>query len=280
MPTKKKKRTSLSMRLNDVMINYVHLIKPGTDLDGAPKYMLFATFPEDHPQVDDILSIVETVAETNGLDIDDDNFKHPLRSAKGSQDFESFSPSKQLEVGFLGINCKAPFDEDRENNGQPVLVDAKRNFITSSTEIYSGCTANLSLSFYPFSQTAEGVAVGLRGVQVTERGERLDGFVSDPDELFDEVDGFTSSKGFEQSDDSGDELEENSPEIETPPTKRRGRPKGSKNTTKATSRRRKADSDGEEEKTTSKRRTRSTTKSSTERRTTEVPDIFDEDDLI
>lgn len=295
MPAKKKsKKTSLTIRINDVKLNYVHLIKPDKDLDGNLKYMAFISFPEDHPQLDDILTIIETVAEVNGLDYEDDSFKNPLRCYKGYDSYPWLLPSKQLENGELGFSVKAPYDEDRENNGQPVLVDAKRNFISSTADIYSGCTANVSLSFYSFSATAEGVAVGLRGVQVTYKGERLDGFSADPDTMFDEVDGFVSERGFIQPDEL-DETEEEvapkrarksrakaKPQVETEEEVKPKRTRKSRAKAKPTNPVEVEDeADEVDEEVKPKRRTQKTAAAKTaSRKEPEVEDIFDEDDLI
>ena len=292
MPAKKK--TSLTIRINDVKLNYVHLIKPGKDLDGNLKYMAFLSFPEDHPQIDDILTTIETIADANGLDYEDDSFKNPLRSYKGYDSYPWLLPSKQLEVGELGLSVKAPYDEDRENNGQPVLVDAKRNFINTTADIYSGCVANVSLSFYPFSGTAEGVAVGLRGVQVTYKGERLDGVNNDPDTMFEEVEGFVSERGFVQPNESNETEEEIKPKrtrksrtktktpVEPEEEIKPKRTRKSRTKTKPTNPiEMEEEKEEEEEEVKPKRRTRKTAAAKNpSRKETEIEDIFDEDDLI
>jgi hypothetical protein len=59
---------------------------------------------------------------------------------------------------------------------KPGLVDADGNEILDPSEIYSGCTARLSLNLYPYSALGNvGIGIGLNNVMKISDGKRLTG---------------------------------------------------------------------------------------------------------
>ena len=59
---------------------------------------------------------------------------------------------------------------------EPAVIDRRAQPIMDQDEVYSGCYANVKLSFYPFNSNGnQGVAVGLVAVQKVKDGERLAG---------------------------------------------------------------------------------------------------------
>jgi hypothetical protein len=59
--------------------------------------------------------------------------------------------------------------------------------ITDSTEVYSGCYAKVSLTFYPFDAKGNrGIAAGLNNIVKVQDGEPLAGRVSVNEEFADE----------------------------------------------------------------------------------------------
>lgn len=71
---------------------------------------------------------------------------------------------------------------------KPGIVDAHRDPITDSTEVYSGCYARVSLNAFPFStQGNKGVSFGLNNLQKMGEGEPLGGRSRAEDD-FDELD--------------------------------------------------------------------------------------------
>lgn len=210
----------MNFRLNGVLLNYVHVLKPVMDYNGDHlEFSTFITFPDDHPQLESLEEAIESVADQAQLD---DTYASPLRTP---------DDSKQVSDGELGINAKSRHNPDRPREGQPILVDSKRNPINSTEDIYSGCTANVMLSLFSYPDKTGGVGVGLSGIQVTHKGDRLDGF-QDADEMFEEVEGFVSANSF----DAEPEEEQPSPKKrrkaetteEKPAAKKRGRPRGSR----------------------------------------------------
>lgn len=282
MPRKNKTVNSQPITLKGVLLNYTHLIQPGQDYGGNLAYMSFLTFPKNHHQVEALDQVIEELGSRAGLS----DWDSPIREP---------GECKQLEKGELGLNAKSFFNEAQPRNGQPILCDASRNELTSSADVYSGCTANVSIQFYV---SHEKICVGLRGVQVIHKGERLDGMVQEASEIFEEVEGFTVSDNLEELvSDEEDDIDEAVEEITEPRRRGRGRPPAAKE--EAPKRRRsrqQTTAEDEEVEEAPKRRRGRPRKSETEtktktqskpaasarrRKTEEVPDIFeDEEDLI
>ena len=292
MPKKKKTISSQKITLKGVLLNYVNLIQPGYDYGGALKFMSLLTFPDDHPQVEMLDQVIQELADRANLDDWDSPIREPYERGLRK------SESKQVAEGELGLNAKSAFDESQPRNGQPVLCDAARNTLTSSIDVYSGCTANASIQFYV---SHDKICVGLNGVQVTHKGERLDGMVVDASEIFEEVEGFSVSDNLEQLvDDEESEIDEAVEEIMEPRRRGRGRPLAAKEETPKRRRGRPPASVAEEEveeaeapkrrrgrpkksetETKAKTQSKPAATSARRRKTEEVPDIFeDEEDLI
>ena len=76
----------------------------------------------------------------------------------------------------------------------PQIVDRKKQTITDSMMVYSGCYCNVSINFYAYSAGGnKGVAAGLGNIQLVKDGEQLAGrtsAASDFDELDDDEAGF------------------------------------------------------------------------------------------
>ncbi len=101
--------------------------------------------------------------------------KLPLRDG-AEKDDENYE-------GKLFINCNS--------QQKPQIVGPDKMPITDETEVYSGCYAKVSISFYAFNQAgSKGVACGLGNIMKIEDGEPLGGgHVSAADDFADEEGG-------------------------------------------------------------------------------------------
>ena len=76
----------------------------------------------------------------------------------------------------------------------PQIVDRKKQTITDSMMVYSGCYCNVSINFYAYSAGGnKGVAAGLGNIQLVKDGEQLAGrssAASDFEVLDDDENGF------------------------------------------------------------------------------------------
>lgn len=176
------------MLIRDAELNYVKLLKPSPDLSGELTYSVAIYLNPEHPQLPDIEGEITRIAEDRfGPKFADMRkrgaLKWPIRSSVQLKGATS-------ENGYF-FNARAKHDKTKPRQGQPIIVDAKKNPITSPSHCYSGCYANVAVNFYAFDVGgSKGVAAGLAGVQVTLLGENKSGMAMHADELFDEEEGF------------------------------------------------------------------------------------------
>ena len=102
------------------------------------------------------------------------SLKTPLR------DGDTERPDDEAYAGHWFLNANS--------NTAPGVVDASREPIYDTSEIYSGVYARVSLSFYAFNSNGNrGIACGLQNIQFWCDGEPLNGRVRAEDE-FDALD--------------------------------------------------------------------------------------------
>ena len=90
------------------------------------------------------------------------SLKTPLR------DGDTERPDDEAYAGHWFLNANS--------NTAPGVVDANREPIYDTSEIYSGVYARVSLTFYAFNSNGNrGIACGLQNIQKVRDGTRLDG---------------------------------------------------------------------------------------------------------
>lgn len=103
------------------------------------------------------------------------NIKLPLRD--GDED----RPDDPAYEGCMFLNANA------STNYPPKIVDRRVQPIMDQSEVYSGCYANVSTTFYAYNQEGNiGIGCGLGNIQKVGDGERLTGERSAEDD-FDEL---------------------------------------------------------------------------------------------
>jgi hypothetical protein len=106
--------------------------------------------------------------------------KTPLR------DGDTERPDDEAYAGHWFINANS--------NTAPGVVNANREPVIDTSEIYSGVYARVSLSFYAFNSNGNrGIACGLQNIQKVRDGESL-GSRANAEDDFD--DGFTADDDF------------------------------------------------------------------------------------
>jgi len=92
------------------------------------------------------------------------SMRTPLRDGDEERDTEAHPEYK----GHYFINANTSM--------KPQVVDADRDEILDTNELYSGCYGRISMNFYPFKQKGGvGIAAGLNNVQKLADGEPLSG---------------------------------------------------------------------------------------------------------
>lgn len=75
-----------------------------------------------------------------------------------------------------GPECKDMWIINASAQQQPGLVDRRCNDIMDSTQLYSGCWANVDVNFYAYNtKTNRGIACGLNNIQKVRDDEALGG---------------------------------------------------------------------------------------------------------
>ena len=111
-----------------------------------------------------------------------ENYKSPLKDGD--------APEKEGQAGFEG--CYYITAKRKEEFGQPIVLDKRKQFITVKEDMYSGCWGVASISIYGYNMSADnrGITAGLNGIQKVTDDDRLDGgsSVNDFEDLSDEND--------------------------------------------------------------------------------------------
>lgn len=154
--------TGLNTRLS-----YFHGWEPVSINGGAEKYSVSVLIPKsDVETVDAInkaidLAIEEGVDKFGGKKPNKAAIKTPLRDGDIERDDEAYK-------GHYFINANS--------TTAPQIVDRAVKPILDRNEVYSGCYARVSLSFYAFNANGnKGIACGLGNIQKIKDGEPLGG---------------------------------------------------------------------------------------------------------
>lgn len=169
-------------------ISYQHLDKPSSfkddnGQDGAPKYDVTFLIAKDHPDVERIQEVFKKVYAANkesqfkGTPITSKNLWNPLRD--GDDWLEEHPEASEYEGHYF---IKA------SSTSKPKVFDADRNeIIDIAEEVYSGCYCRGVINGWAFNKKGnKGVGFFLNSVQKISDGERLGGFVANPDDYDDD----------------------------------------------------------------------------------------------
>lgn len=162
--------TGVSTRLS-----YFHGWEPVSINGGAEKYSTSVLIPKsDRATVDAVnaaidAAIEEGVSKFGGKKPNRAAIKLPLRDGDTERDDEAYK-------GHWFINANS--------TTAPQIVDRSVKPILDRNEVYSGCYARVSLSFYAFNSNGNrGVACGLGNIQKVRDGEPLGGRANAADEF-------------------------------------------------------------------------------------------------
>lgn len=158
--------------LKNVRLSYAHLFDPYSVSGEDPKYS--AALLIDKADAETLKEIRKAIkaAEQDGV------------AKFGSRWKPARTPLRDGDAEGKGGAYESVYFMNARSNTKPGIVDRKRRAITDETEVYSGCFANVSVTFYPYSTSGNsGIACGLGNVQKVRDGEALDGRVSAEDEF-------------------------------------------------------------------------------------------------
>ena len=167
------------------IFSYLTVNEPKVPLGGGnPKYSASILWPKDDTETTEKVKAAIQAAYTEGLsklkgtskvapDLED--IKKPLRDG----DKDRKGDPVYADHWFLNAN----------SGTKPGCVDADRNPILDSSELYSGIIGRASLNFYAYnSNGSRGIAVGLNNIQKLRDGKPLGGHSRAEDDFDDDDD--------------------------------------------------------------------------------------------
>jgi hypothetical protein len=184
------------MMMKNVEFNYVNLLTPKAFGDQDPKFSVMIVFPEDHPQVDELKQELNDAKKEKWGEkaAKMPNLKTPLKEGP----YITNNGDEVVPDGMYYMTISTAFRTDRPNNGQPLILDAKRNSISDPGDIYSGCKGHVIFNVRAYDlPTSKGVTAYVAGVQVIEKGENKSGGITV--DAFDEEDGYTREDLFAEA---------------------------------------------------------------------------------
>ena len=169
-------------------LSYANIWQAKSINGGAPKYSASVLIPKgDTKTVAKVKAAIQAAYEEGEGKLKGNGKTAPsLASLKTPlRDGDTERPDDEAYAGHWFINANS--------NTAPGVVDANREPIYDTGEIYSGVYARVSLSFYAFNSNGNrGIACALQNIQKVRDGEALGGKSKAEDDF---NDNFTSDDG-------------------------------------------------------------------------------------
>lgn len=166
----------MSVTTGKVRLSFCHIWQPMEPQNGQgeAKYSVTILIPKsDQQTLNAIYNEMETVKQQGIVSkwggVLPPIVKNPLYDGDGMR------PSGEP----FGEECKGCMVITASSKSQPAVVDLNVQPIINQSEVYSGCYARVSLSFFAYAQNGnKGLGCGLNCIQKIEDGEPLAGGVS------------------------------------------------------------------------------------------------------
>lgn len=152
-------------------LSYANIWQAKSINGGAPKYSTSVLIPKsDTKTIAKVKAAIQAAYEEGEGKLKGNSKSVPsLASLKTPlRDGDTERPDDEAYAGHWFLNANS--------NTAPGVVDANREPIYDTSEIYSGVYARVSLSFYAFNSNGNrGIACGLQNIQKVRDGESLGG---------------------------------------------------------------------------------------------------------
>ena len=163
-------------------LSYANIWQAKSINGGAPKYSTSVLIPKsDTKTVAKVKAAIQAAYDEGESKLKGNSKSVPtLASLKTPlRDGDIERPDDAAYAGHWFINANS--------NTAPGVVDANREPIYDTSEIYSGVYARVSLSFYVFNSNGNrGIACGLQNIQKVRDGESLGGKAKAEDDFDDD----------------------------------------------------------------------------------------------
>jgi len=152
--------------LKNVRLSYANVWEPKSINGSEPKYSTsILVSKDDKDNIEKIQKAVETIRATSAQKW---GGKIPATLKMPLRDGDVEKPDVEDYRGHCFINANS--------KQRPGIVDAYMNPITDTTQVYSGCYVNISVTLYPFNVSGnKGIACGLNNIQKVRDGANLSG---------------------------------------------------------------------------------------------------------
>lgn len=159
-----------------VRLSYANVWEPKSINGGDEKYSVSLVIPKSDKKTVNAISkavdaaIEEGIGKFGGKKPNKATLKLPLR------DGDTERPEDEVYRDCYFVNANS--------TTAPQIVDKKVQPILERDEVYSGCYARVSITFYAFNSNGnKGIACGLGNIQKVKDGERLGGHTNAEDDF-------------------------------------------------------------------------------------------------
>lgn len=163
-------------------LSYANIWQAKSINGGAPKFSTSILIPKsDTKTIAKVKAAIQAAYEEGAGKLKGNSKTVPsLASLKiPLRDGDTERPDDEAYAGHWFLNANS--------NTAPGVVDASREPIYDTSEIYSGVYARVSLSFYAFNSNGNrGIACGLQNIQKVRDGESLGGKAKAEDDFDDD----------------------------------------------------------------------------------------------
>lgn len=171
------------MTLKGARLSYFYALGEGKVNDeGKRSWSTTAIIPKNHPQIDEIKACIAHAKVKDAVKLGGTTgIKNPLLDGDAKDDDGNFKYKDEELRGCYFLRCA-------NYNRRPAVVDQNVQPILDPDLIYSGCYANVRISFYGYkNSTGRGISPGLDAIQKTKDGERLSAGGVNPNDVFSAV---------------------------------------------------------------------------------------------
>lgn len=159
-----------------VRLSYANVWEPKSINGGDEKYSVSLVIPKSDKKTVNAINkavdaaIEEGIGKFGGKKPNKATLKLPLR------DGDTERPEDEVYRDCYFVNANS--------TTAPQIVDKKVQPILDRDEVYSGCYARVSITFYAFNSNGnKGIACGLGNIQKVKDGERLGGHTNAEDDF-------------------------------------------------------------------------------------------------
>lgn len=159
-----------------VRLSYANVWEPKSINGGDEKYSVSLVIPKSDKKTVNAINkavdaaIEEGIGKFGGKKPNKATLKLPLR------DGDTERPEDEVYRDCYFVNANS--------TTAPQIVDKKVQPILERDEVYSGCYARVSITFYAFNSNGnKGIACGLGNIQKVKDGERLGGHTNAEDDF-------------------------------------------------------------------------------------------------